>query len=140
MVRTALVDCDQPSPSGSTSDLGDPCLNSRDAVAREGPRGRAGLNARCFTRDAGPLVGGTARLRTRTARTLMAVAASTEGGGIDAVGAGVAGGIGVATAGTAIGPAAKHKRFGPKVAQVVSSSSPSLADLAWLAATSGGLV
>ena len=51
-VRMAAVDCDRPSPSGPTSDPG---LSSRDDVAREGPRGFARLNARCLSRETGPL-------------------------------------------------------------------------------------
>ena len=46
----------------------------------------------------------------------------------------------MARAGAAIGPPAKHMRFGQKVAQAASLSAPGLANLARLAARSGGLV
>ena len=86
------------------------------------------------------VVGGAMRLPARAARTPLAVGASTEGGRVDAVGFGVVGCIGVARAGATIGPPAKCRRFGPKVTQAEGLSSPSLADLARLAARSRGLV
>ena len=86
------------------------------------------------------VVGGTVRLQARTAGTQLVVGASAEGGGVDAIMVGVAGGIGVARAGAAIGPPAKRRRLGPKVARATSSSASSLDDLARLAARSGGLI
>ena len=46
----------------------------------------------------------------------------------------------MARAGVAAGPPVKRRRIGPKVLQAEGSSSPSLADLARLAASFGGLV
>ena len=86
------------------------------------------------------MVGSAVLLQTRAARTPLAVGASEEGGGPDAVGVGVARKVGVARAGTAAGPPAKRRRIDPKVPQAEGSSSPSLADLARPAARSTGLV
>ena len=80
------------------------------------------------------------RLKTRVARMPLAVGASDEGGGPDAVGVSVARKVGVARAGSAAGPPMKRRRIGLKVLQAEGSSSPSLAGLARLAARSGGLV
>ena len=72
--------------------------------------------------------------------TPMAVGASAEGDGLDAVGVGVARKVAVARAGTTIGPPMIRRSIGPKATQAEGSSSPSLADLARLAARSGGLL
>ena len=47
--------CDVPSPSEFTPAHRPPSLSSRGAAAREGSRGRAQLNGRCFKRVPGPL-------------------------------------------------------------------------------------
>ena len=65
---------------------------------------------------------------------------SAKGGGASAVRVSVAAGVGVARAGAEIGVPAKCRRIGPKAVQVTGSSTPSLVDLARLAARSGGLV
>ena len=66
----------QPSPSEPASDPRYPSLSSRDAVEREGPRGRARLTARSLRRETGPLkwwaVPGVYR-RARIARRLRQV-------------------------------------------------------------------
>ena len=80
------------------------------------------------------------RPQTRKACTPLALGPLAEGGGANAVRVGVAGGVGVARAGAKISAPAKRRRIGPKVAQATGSSAPSLADLARLAARSGGLV
>ena len=54
-VTIAPVDCDGPSPSRPTFDLRYPGLSSGDSVAREGPRGHARLNTRCFRPETGSL-------------------------------------------------------------------------------------
>ena len=86
------------------------------------------------------MVGIPVRLQARKPCAPLALGPSAEGGGANAVRVGVVGGVGVARAGAAVGAPAKRRRVGPKVAQAMSSSAPSLADLARLAARSGGLV
>ena len=91
-------------------------------------------------RGSSEVVGGPLRLQTRTARTSLAQAPSTAGGGTHAARSSVAGAIGVARAGAKAGAPAKRRRIGPKVPAATGPPTPSLADLARLAARSGGLV
>ena len=86
------------------------------------------------------VVGSTVRLHARAAHTPLAVGAAEEGGGPDAVRVSVARTVGVAQTRTAASPPAKCRRVCPKVPKAEGSSSPSLADLARLAARSRGLV
>ena len=141
-VGIAPVGCDLLSPLESTPAHRPPGLKFQGRRREGGSRGtrpakRPVLQARGGSAG---VVGGAMCLQARAARTPLAVGASAERGGPDAVGVSVAGSVGVARAGAAIGPPTKRRRIGPKATQAEGSSSLSLADLARLAARLGGLV
>ena len=138
----ALGDRGPPSPSEPASQPLRPALNSRGAVVRGGTRGSARTHTRCSKHGGGAfgVVGSPLRLQARTARAPLALGPSAEGSRAHAGGGIMAGGVGVARAGAEAGAPAKRRRVGPKVAQETGSSAPNLADLARLAARSGGLV
>ena len=86
------------------------------------------------------MVGSAVRLQARKTGATVAVGATAEGKRSHARRVSVAGSIGVARAGGAGGSSAKLRRLGEARPPAPGSSTPSLAELARLAARSGGLV
>ena len=121
-----------------------PGLGSMGANGMRVPLGVAPLKDRCLALGWGGrtpgVVSSAVRLQARAARAQVAVDASAEGGGPNAGRIGVAGRVGVARAGVTTSPPAKRRRIVKAIPQVEGMSSPSLADLARLAARSGGLI